>query len=166
ARGQPPIVEVLVTRPAPDATHPVQFPRLARGRFLAVAGGRLDDAQHPWSRHHVVQHRQIARLEHVERQTGAWQQDGAAQGKNGGALRQGRWSTIALENGWQGVDPASGEEDGGEAAPAVNGCRVLWPPGVEKLYQLLACGLLVPFAVATEALEQLCDGFLLLARRS
>ena len=39
-------------------------------------------------RHYVVEHRQIARLEHVERQGGARQQDCPTQGKDGEALRQ------------------------------------------------------------------------------
>src|SRR5262249_32197134 len=90
-------------------------------------------------------------------------QDGSAQRKERDLLRQVRWSTIAFGKSGQGV--TSREEYGGEAAPAGDGCRILGSPGVEELNQLLGCSPPVPLAIATEALEQLGDGFLLLVGR-
>jgi hypothetical protein len=81
-RSVQPVVQLLIGGDAADAAYAAQSDRLADWRFL-LAGLRLHEAQHARRRHHVFQHLQVARLEDVERQRGARQQDGTLQGKHG-----------------------------------------------------------------------------------
>ena len=78
----------LVIRPA----HPTAD-RLGRAGVPAVG---LDQADDPIPRHGVVHHIQIARLEDVQRQLSARQQDGSAQRKDRDHLRQIERADIAL----------------------------------------------------------------------
>src|SRR6476659_9665344 len=67
-----------------DASHPAQGKALADRRFV-VAGlwRRLHDADETVAGERVVHEHEVTRLEHVQRKRSAWQENGAAQRKDG-----------------------------------------------------------------------------------
>ena len=83
-------------RPAqPIRFRPTSLPcGLSTGRLRL---GRLDDADDAVARHRILDHRQIARLEHVERQLRARQQDRAAQREHRNARRQIARRAVAID---------------------------------------------------------------------
>ena len=63
---------------------------------LAGVWRRLHDADQPVARERMVDEHKIARLEHVERESGARQKNGAAKRKQRQHLRQIGWTPVAL----------------------------------------------------------------------
>jgi hypothetical protein len=63
------VVDLLIARHAADAADVAQSHRAARAFLLVgrVVGSRLNDADEPVARHHVVEHFEIAWLKHVQR---------------------------------------------------------------------------------------------------
>lgn len=56
------------------------------------------------------------------------------------------------------VQGVSGEQDRRQPPSSLDGRLVSAAPGFEKLNQLFACGVIVPFAVALDDLEQVLSG--------
>ena len=78
ANRESPIVELLIARDAAGSADAAQLDlTLGRALLLLRADG-LDHAQHARAAHHVFDHFEIARLENVQRQGGARQQNGTA----------------------------------------------------------------------------------------
>ncbi len=92
-----PVSEINM-RPSSDSLNEVMRPAqptrrkgkvLPGGDFgVAGLGRRLHDGEEAVIAERELDKLEVARLEHVERECGAWQQDGAAQGKDRQHLRQ------------------------------------------------------------------------------